>query len=41
MTMASWMGSHFTNDDPVRQSWMIEDYDIETSCTGERDGATV
>jgi hypothetical protein len=38
---ASWMGSHFTNDDWVKESRLIEDYDIETSFEGERDGARV
>lgn len=41
MMMASWMGSHFTNDDLVRRSRMIEDYDIETSFAGERDGVAM
>ncbi len=38
---ASWMGSHFTNDDIVKESRIIEDYDIEIGYEGERDGVTV
>jgi hypothetical protein len=38
---ASWMGSHFTNDDWVKESRLVEDYDIETAYEGERDGAQV
>ncbi len=41
MMMAAWMGSHFTNDDLVRRSRMIEDYSIETSFVGEREGTNV
>lgn len=41
MMMGSWMGSHFTNDDLVKESRMIRDYAIETSFDGERDGAAV
>jgi len=35
---ASWMGSHFTNDDLVKESRIIDDYDIEITFEGERDG---
>ena len=35
---AAWMGSHFTNDDFVKESRIIEDYDIEISFDGRRDG---
>jgi len=38
---AAWMGSHFTNDDLVKESRIIEDYDIEISFDGEREGAAV
>ena len=37
MMMASWMGSHFTNDDLVKESRLIRDYDIQISYEGERD----
>ena len=39
--MSSWMGSHFTNDDLVKESRMIRDYDIELSFDGDRDGVAV
>jgi len=35
------MGSHFTNDDLVKESQLIEDYDIEMIFDGERDGVGV
>lgn len=38
---ASWMGSHFTNDDLVKDSRMIDDYDIALSYEGPRDGVPV
>jgi len=38
---ASWMGSHFTNDDLVKESRLIEDYDIAIVFEGVRDGARV
>jgi outer membrane lipoprotein-sorting protein len=41
LMMGSWMGSHFTNDDLVKESRMIEDYDIEISYEGPRDGVDV
>lgn len=41
MMMGAWMGSHFTNDDLVKDSRMIRDYEISTSFEGERDGAAV
>ncbi len=31
MMGGSWMGSHFTNDDLVKDSWLVEDYDIDPS----------
>ena len=37
----SWMGSHFTNDDLVKESQIVEDYDIEIAFDGERLGTTV
>ena len=39
MMVGSWMGSHFTNDDLVRESRLIEDYDIVISFEGVREGA--
>ena len=41
MMAGAWMGSHFTNDDLVKESQLIEDYDIEATYDGERDGVTV
>jgi outer membrane lipoprotein-sorting protein len=41
MMMASWMGSHFTNDDLVKESRLIRDYDIAISFDGTRDAASV
>ena len=41
MMGGSWMGSHFTNDDLVRESQLIEDYDIEIAVAGDRDGDDV
>ena len=41
MMMASWMGSHLTNDDLVKESRMIDDYDITIGFEGERAGAAV
>jgi len=38
---ASWMGSHFTNDDLVKESRLVEDYEISIAFEGERDGAEV
>ncbi len=35
MMMGSWMGSHFTNDDLVKESRMEEDYDPSVSFEGE------
>jgi outer membrane lipoprotein-sorting protein len=37
MMGGSWMGSHFTNDDLVKESRMRQDYDAEVSFRGERD----
>jgi Outer membrane lipoprotein-sorting protein len=41
LMMGSWMGSHFTNDDLVKESRMARDYDITASFDGERDGVAV
>jgi len=41
MMMGSWMGSHFTNDDLVKESRIIEDYDISIAFQGDRDGQEV
>ena len=38
MMAGSWLGSHFTNDDLVKESQLVEDYDIEIVFDGERDG---
>jgi hypothetical protein len=38
---ASWMGSHFTNDDLVKESRMADDYAYETTFEGERDGRRI
>ncbi|MBI2822442.1 MAG: outer membrane lipoprotein-sorting protein, partial [Acidobacteria bacterium] len=41
MMMASWLGSHFTNDDLVKESRLIRDYDVRISYEGDRDGVAV
>ena len=41
MMAGSWMGSHFTNDDLVKESQIVEDYDIKIAFDGERDGTAV
>ncbi len=41
MMLGSWMGSHFTNDDLVKESRLIEDYDIVMSHDGLRDDEDV
>lgn len=41
LMMGSWMGSHFTNDDLVKESRIIEDYDIEIAFDGDRDGVAM
>lgn len=41
MMMGSWMGSHFTNDDLVKESRMEEDYDPRISFEGQRDGVGI
>jgi outer membrane lipoprotein-sorting protein len=37
----SWMGSHFTNDDLVRESTFEHDYTASITFNGERDGASI
>ena len=41
MMMGAWMGSHFTNDDLVKESRLIHDYEIELEFSGDRDGVKV
>ena len=41
MMGGSWMGSHFTNDDLVKDSRLIEDYDVEIAFEGDADGVAV
>lgn len=41
MMMGSWMGSHFTNDDLVKESRMEEDYIPRIAFEGLRDGRQV
>lgn len=41
MMMVSWMGSHFTNDDLVKESRLSRDYEITTTFQGARDGADI
>ena len=41
LMMGSWMGSHFTNDDLVKESRLVDDYEIEIGYEGERDGEDV
>jgi hypothetical protein len=41
MMMGSWMGSHFTNDDLVKESRLVDDYEIEITFDGEREGTDV
>jgi len=38
MMAASWMGSHFTNDDLVKESRMAEDYTFEVTFSGRIEG---
>jgi outer membrane lipoprotein-sorting protein len=37
----SWMGSHFTNDDLVRESTFEDDYTTAITFEGEREGSAV
>ncbi|GAB6042157.1 outer membrane lipoprotein-sorting protein [Endothiovibrio diazotrophicus] len=41
MMAGSWMGSHFTNDDIVRESTFEDDYTSALSFEGTRDGHTI
>ncbi len=41
MMAGSWMGSHFTNDDLVKESRLVDDYEIELEFSGIRDGVDV
>ena len=41
MMAGSWMGSHFTNDDLIRESTFEDDYDSSITFQGERDGKSV
>ncbi len=41
MMGGAWMGSHFTNDDLVKESRLVEDYDIEITFDGPDDGVAV
>lgn len=41
LMMSSWMGSHYTNDDLVKESRIIDDYDIDMAYEGLRDGVEV
>ena len=41
MMGGSWMGSHFTNDDLVQESRLVDNYNIELSFDGNRDGVVI
>jgi hypothetical protein len=41
LMMGNWMGSHFTNDDLVKQSVLAEDYHHRITFEGERDGEVI
>jgi hypothetical protein len=41
MMMGSWMGSHLTNDDLVKESRLEDDYDIHISYEGPRNEQTI
>jgi len=41
MMLGSWMGSHFTNDDLVKESRREDDYDSVISFEGERSGQSI
>ena len=41
MMGGAWMGSHFTNDDLIQESQMIDVYDVEVAFDGEREGVEV
>lgn len=41
MMMASWMGSHFTNDDLVKENTFVDDYTYRLSFSGLRNGNSI
>jgi hypothetical protein len=41
MMAASWMGSHFTNDDLVKESRMADDYTFKITFSGEMEGQEI
>ena len=41
MMGGAWMGSHFTNDDLVKESRLVDDFDVELAFEGDRAGAAV
>ena len=41
MMSGAWMGSHFTNDDLVKQSTFLSDYVSKITFEGEKDGSLV
>ncbi len=41
MMSQSWMGSHFTNDDLVKESRMVDDYDFTITFEGDRNGQKI
>lgn len=41
MMSGSWMGSHFTNDDLVKESTFEDDFDSRVTFEGERDGKAI
>jgi len=41
MMLGSWMGSHFTNDDVVKDSQYVRDYNTKITFEGERDGQKI
>ncbi len=41
MMSGSWMGSHFTNDDLVKESTYEDDYDSSITFEGDRDGKAI
>ncbi len=41
LMMGSWMGSHFTNDDLVKESRIVDDYEFVMSYDGRREGVSV
>lgn len=41
MMSGAWMGSHFSNDDLIKDRQLVEDYEIEIVFDGEREGDEV